>query len=111
LPLYELVAYRVSREWNYNGNCAVVVGATYPAELARVRAIVGNMPILIPGVGAQGGTLQDVVPAGKTTDGRGMIINASRSVIFASKGADFAEAAANEVRNMNQTIRPLSQAA
>ena len=111
MPLYELVAYRVSREWNYNGNCAVVVGATYPAELARVRAIVGNMPILIPGVGAQGGTLEDVVPAGKTTDGRGMIINASRSVIFASKGADFAEAAANEVQAMNRVIRPLSQAA
>lgn len=111
MPLYELVAYRVSREWNYNGNCAVVVGATYPAELARVRAIVGNMPILIPGVGAQGGTLEDVVPVGKTTDGRGMIINASRSVIFASKGADFAEAAANEVQAMNRVIRPLSQAA
>lgn len=111
MPLYELVAYRVSREWNYNGNCAVVVGATYPAELARVRAIVGNMPILIPGVGAQGGTLEDVVPVGKTTDGQGMIINASRSVIFASGGTDFAEAAAKEVQAMNRVIRPLSRAA
>src|SRR3989338_7707492 len=91
-PLYHVVARRVANEWNKNGNCALVVGATYPDELREVRSIVGDMPILIPGVGAQGGDVEKTVNAGKDSRRQGMIINSSRGIIFASKGADFAEA-------------------
>ncbi len=87
-----VVARHVAREWNSNGNCAIVVGATYPEELRRVRALVGNMPILIPGIGTQGGEVAATVQAGQDSRGWGMIISASRSIIFASKGSDFAVA-------------------
>ena len=92
-PLYEVVARHVANVWNTNGNCAVVVGATYAADLKRVRSIVGDMPILIPGIGAQGGEVAATVTAGKDSRGWGMIINSSRSIIFASKENDFAQAA------------------
>ena len=92
-PLYQVVARHVASTWNSNGNCALVVGATYPAELKKVRTIVGDMPILIPGIGAQGGEVAATVIAGKDSRGRGMIINSSRSIIFASQGPDFAQAA------------------
>lgn len=88
IPHYELVAYRVSRNWNYNGNCCVVVGATAPSELAEVRRIVGDMPILLPGIGAQGGDLEATVDAGKNSQGQGMIINNSRGIIFAYEKED-----------------------
>jgi orotidine-5'-phosphate decarboxylase len=93
VPLYQHVAHRVATEWNKNSNCAVVVGATYPEELAQVREIVGDLPILIPGIGAQGGDVEKTVKAGVDSRGTGMIINSSRGIIFASKSADFAEAA------------------
>lgn len=102
--LYEYVAVRVADYWNTNGNCGLVVGATYPEELRRVRELVGDMPILIPGVGAQGGDLEATVQAGKDSRGRGMIINSSRGVIFASSGPDFAEAARREVLNLQEMI-------
>jgi orotidine-5'-phosphate decarboxylase len=92
-PLYQVVARNVATTWNSNGNCALVVGATYPAELKKVRTIVGDMPILIPGIGAQGGEVAATVIVGKDSHGRGMIINSSRSIIFASQGPDFAQAA------------------
>ena len=92
-PLYQVVARHVATTWNSNGNCALVVGATYPAELKKVRTIVGDMPILIPGIGAQGGEVAATVIAGKDSRGRGMIINSSRSIILASQGPDFAQAA------------------
>ncbi len=93
-PLYQVVARHVARDWNAaHGNCALVVGATYPAELRQVRAIAGDMPILIPGVGAQGGDVAATVQAGKDSRGWGMIISSSRSIIFASSGEDFAQAA------------------
>jgi orotidine-5'-phosphate decarboxylase len=81
--LYEIVAKNVSEKWNENNNCAIVVGATYPSELAAVRKIVGSMPILIPGIGAQGGDVEKTVKAGIDSKGTGAIINASRSIIFA----------------------------
>ncbi|QQR79142.1 MAG: orotidine-5'-phosphate decarboxylase [Candidatus Moraniibacteriota bacterium] len=103
--LYQYVAHRVSRYWNTNGNCALVVGATYPGELAEVRQIVGDvMPILIPGIGAQGGDLEATVKAGRDSRGQGMIINASRSIIFASSGPEFAEAARRETQKLNGLI-------
>jgi orotidine-5'-phosphate decarboxylase len=94
--LYEYVARQVMRSWNANGNCCLVVGATVPEQLAEVRRITGDMPILIPGIGAQGGDLEKTVAAGKDSRGRGMIINSSRSIIFASSGEGFAEAARHE---------------
>ena len=104
MPLYQYIAYRVSREWNKNGNCALVVGATYPDELKEVRKIVGDMPVLIPGIGAQGGDVGKTVTAGKDSNGRGMIINSSRGIIFASSGEDFAEAARRETLRLNDLI-------
>lgn len=104
MPLYKYVAHRVSREWNKNGNCALVVGATYPEQLREVREVVGDMPILIPGIGAQGGDLEKTVKAGKDSRGRGMIVNSSRGIIFASKGEDFAEAARRETIKLHDGI-------
>ena len=108
-PLYRAVARRVAEHWDANHNCAVVVGATYPAELAAVRAIVGDMPILIPGVGAQGGDLRLTVEAGRDARGRGMIINASRSILYASEGDDFAEAARAETERLTAEIRDFNR--
>ena len=81
--LYMDVARHVAKYWNANNNCALVVGATYPGELKIVRRIVKDMPLLLPGVGAQGADLERTVHAGRDSHGAGMIINASRSIIFA----------------------------
>ncbi|MEK6808305.1 MAG: orotidine-5'-phosphate decarboxylase [Nanoarchaeota archaeon] len=81
-PLYQVVAEHV-KKWNTNENCAVVAGATFPDKLKRVREIVGDMPILIPGVGTQGGNVSDAVQAGKDSKNQGIIINSSRGIIFA----------------------------
>ncbi len=107
MPLYQYVAYRVANDWNKNGNCAIVVGATYPEELSRVRETVGDMPILIPGIGAQGGDLEATVMAGKSSRNQGMIINSSRGLIFASSGSDFAEAARRETLKLHNSINQL----
>lgn len=104
-PLYQVVARHVAQSWNVHGNCAIVVGATYPAELARVRSIVGDMPILIPGIGTQGGEVAATVSAGKNSRGQGMIIGASRSIIFASRGIDFAQAARRATEQLDEEIR------
>lgn len=105
IAFYKLVAYRISRHWNKNSNCSVVVGATYPEELAVVRQIVGDdMPILIPGIGTQGGDVEATVKAGQNTGGQRIIINASRSIIFASGGSDFAEAARSETLKLHNLI-------
>jgi orotidine-5'-phosphate decarboxylase len=92
-PLYVHVARRVAKEWSALGDCGLVVGATYPDELATVRATVGELPILVPGVGAQGGDIAATVAAGRDTSGFGMIVNNSRGINYASSGADFAGAA------------------
>lgn len=104
-PLYLRIARQVSSEWNANGNCALVVGATYPEEMARVRAVANEMPILIPGIGAQGGDLEKTVAAGKDSRGAGMMIAASRSIIFASSGSDFAEAAGRAADELDSAIK------
>lgn len=102
--LYHVLARHVAQHWNKNGNCALVVGATYPEELADIRGIVGSMPILILGIGAQGGDVAATVRAGRDSQGQGMIINASRSIIFASSGADFVQAARNETQRLRDEI-------
>ncbi len=104
-PLYKVVAEHVAQEWNANGNCLIVVGATYPEELREVRAIVGEMPILIPGVGAQGGDIQKVTEAGRTANGKGLIVSASRSIIFASSGTDFAEQARVQATELHSQLK------
>lgn len=98
------VAYQVSKYWNKNGNCALVIGATCPSELKSVRGIVGDMPILIPGIGAQGGDVEETVKAGMDSRGQGMIINSSRGIIFASSGSDFAAAARRETLKLHDEI-------
>lgn len=106
-PLYQYVARQIARVWNENDNCAVVVGATCPDELQRIRELVGDLPILIPGIGAQGGDLEKTVRAGKDSRGRGMIINLSRSVLYASSGDNFAQAARCEVERVHNLINSL----
>ncbi len=103
-PLYQVVAYNVNKFWNKNGNCCLVVGATYPGELAEVRKIAPKMPILIPGIGKQGADIKKTVKAGIDEDGQGIIVNSSREIIFASKGEDFAEAAKREAYKLNFLI-------
>lgn len=80
--IYQTIAEDIAKNWNTNGNCGVVVGATYPEELKAVREIVGDMPILIPGIGAQGGNVKETVQAGINSQGNGIIISSSRSIIF-----------------------------
>jgi len=104
-PLYQHVARRVALEWNEIGECGLVVGATYPDELRQVRAIVGDLPLLVPGVGAQGGDVDATVSAGADSTGYGMVINSSRAVLYASSGADFAEAARAEAIATRGRIR------
>jgi orotidine-5'-phosphate decarboxylase len=89
-PVYEVVADLAAREWNAHGNLMLVVGATYPAELGAIRAIVGDMPILVPGIGAQGGDLAAALKAGLTAAGTGLVISSSRDIIYAGSGPDFA---------------------
>ncbi len=103
-PLYQHVAKQVAKEWNTNGNCGLVVGSTYPEELREVRAIAGDMPILIPGVGAQNGDLQKTLKNGFDNRRRGLIVNATRSIIFASREKDFAEVAAKKAQELHDEI-------
>ena len=94
-PLYQHVARLVAEKWNKNGQCALVVGATFPEELAQVRSIVGDMPLLVPGIGAQGGDIEATVKSGRTANGAGMMINSSRAIWYAQPQGDedFAQAA------------------
>lgn len=103
-PLYQVIAEHIAKEWNTNSNCGVVVGATYPEELKVVRQIIGDMPILIPGVGAQGGSVEDIVKVGLSSKGDGIIISSTRAIIYASKEADFAEAARRETQKLHDQI-------
>lgn len=104
MPIWSVIAKNVAQEWNSHGNCALVVGASYPHELEKIRQIVGEMPLLIPGIGAQGGDLLATVKAGKNTEGRGMIINSSRSIIYASSGDDFAKKARETTLRLRDDI-------
>jgi orotidine-5'-phosphate decarboxylase len=107
IPLYEHVI-RLVRGWNIRKNCGLVVGATRPQQLRRIRAMTSDMPLLIPGVGAQGGDLTSAVRHGCDPTGGMAIINASRSVIYASSGNDFAGAArraAHELRDSINRVR------
>jgi orotidine-5'-phosphate decarboxylase len=104
VPIYEHVAKIISDKWNANNNCLLVVGATWPAQMAKIRNIVGEMAFLVPGVGAQGGDVEAMVTAGQTSDGTGLIINSARGILYASSGADFAIVARAETLSLRDTI-------
>lgn len=101
--LYEHVAKLAQGRWNLNGQLGLVVGATYPAEIERVRAIAPNLPLLIPGVGAQGGDAVATVRAGWRA-GAPIIVNSSRAILYASPGEDFAAAARREAMRTRELL-------
>ncbi|MBN1850034.1 MAG: orotidine-5'-phosphate decarboxylase [Deltaproteobacteria bacterium] len=102
--LYQIVAFKAVHEWNDNGNVLLVVGATFPGELKEIRTIVGDMPLLVPGIGAQGGDVEKAVVNGKSRNGTGMIINSSRGIIYAGQGDDFARAAREATMSLRDQI-------
>ena len=102
--LYQHVAELVATKWNSSGQCALVVGATFPAELAEVRRIAGDLPLLVPGIGAQGGDIAATVSAGRTAAGTGLMINSSRAILYASSGEDFADAARRAAQETRDAI-------
>lgn len=102
--VYTEVAFNVSGEWNQHNNCGLVVGATTPDEIGDVRRYARDLPLLIPGIGAQGGELEASVRNASTLDG-GFVINSSRGIIFASNGLDFAEAARAEAQKLSSEIQ------
>jgi len=103
LLLYEMVAQK-AREWNIYGNIGLVVGATYPEELKSIRSICPEMPLLIPGIGAQGGDLSLAVSYGVDAKGGKAIINVSRKILYASRERDFAQAARNTAEKIRNQI-------
>ncbi len=106
-PLYLHLAKLAAQKWNDSGQISLVVGATFPEEIAKVRTIVGEMPLLIPGIGAQGGDIEATVTAGAIPGkpGTGMIINSSRAILYASSGNDFAQAARLVAQETRDAIR------
>jgi orotidine-5'-phosphate decarboxylase len=104
-PLYQRVATLAAGEWNGNGNLGLVAGATQPAALADIRRLASDLPLLVPGVGAQGGDVEAAVRAGRDSQGRGMLINSSRAILYASAADDFPEAAAAVARQTHQAIQ------
>lgn len=106
-PLYLEVSRKASGEWNEKGNLCLVTGATYPGDLGKIRQVVGKMPLLVPGIGAQGGDLEATLRAGLRPDGWGLLINSSRGIIHASSGEDFAEAAGVAARELKEACSRL----
>ncbi|HEY1645444.1 MAG TPA: orotidine-5'-phosphate decarboxylase, partial [Candidatus Saccharimonadales bacterium] len=103
--LFEVVAKEVMRTWNGNSNCGLVVGSPYPEEQSIIRKLVGDDVIfLVPGVGAQGGSIEATVRSSLNSSKSGIIINSSRAIIFASNGTDFASAAAKEAKRTRDEI-------
>lgn len=108
VPVYQHVAGLVADHWDTHHQCALVVGATFPDEIARVRARVGDMPLLIPGIGAQGGDLIATVKAGRSGSGTGMMINSSRAILYASAETDWRDAAAQAARKTRDAINAVA---
>jgi orotidine-5'-phosphate decarboxylase len=106
-PLWERIAERVANTWNAKGNCMLVVGATYPEEMRRIRSVAPEMTFLVPGIGAQGGDVAAVVEAGLDAYGKGLVISSSRGILF----SDDPSAAARELRDeINSAIRKTLEA-
>jgi len=109
LPLYRHVAEKV-KYWDKDSNCGLVVGATQPEELKEIRNVAGDMPILIPGVGAQGGDLETAALYGTANFSKPALINVSRSVLFASQEMDFAQRAREELAKLNDAVNAVRSA-
>jgi len=107
--LYETVAHRAASDWSKRASVGLVVGATQPDELRRVREIVGDLPLLVPGVGAQGGDVAAVMRNGATSDGTGLVVNSSRAVLYASSGDDYASAARQAVITLRDALNAASR--
>jgi orotidine-5'-phosphate decarboxylase len=102
--LYHVIAELVAQRWNARGNCMMVVGATYPRELAEIRQIAGDIAFLVPGVGAQGGDVAQAVLNGRTRNGTGLVISSSRAILYASNSPDFADAARKATLTLRDQI-------
>ena len=102
-PLYQLVVEK-TLSWNKKGNCGLVVGATYPEQLRKIREIAKSLPILIPGIGAQSGEVESTIKFGTDEKGERAIINSSRGIIYASQKEDFAEAARDQALKLRDKI-------
>ncbi len=103
-PLFQHVAKLASQQWNRTGQLALVIGATFAQELGQVRSIVGDMPLLVPGIGAQGGDLDSTVNHGLDSNLTGMMISSSRAILYASSGEDFAQAAGKVAQETKDAI-------
>jgi orotidine-5'-phosphate decarboxylase len=103
-PLYQHVAAMVAENWNAHGNCLLVTGATWPEQLAEVRRIVGDLPLLVPGIGAQGGDVEAVLRNGQAGDGTGLLISSSRAILYAGKDDDFIDAARQATLTLRDQI-------
>jgi orotidine-5'-phosphate decarboxylase len=108
-PLYQHVAQIIARDWNTNGNCALVTGATWPEQLGEVRALIGDMPLLVPGIGAQGGDVEAVVRNGRSASGDGLLISSSRAILYAGNDEAFAGAARSATDELRATINRYRQ--
>src|SRR3989339_189754 len=97
-PLWQIMAEKVSKDWNKNKNCMLVVGATYPEEMKKIRSITGDMTFLVPGIGAQGGDLKSVLASGLNSKGFGLIISSARAIIFAEDPKEEAKKLRDEIR-------------
>ena len=106
-PLYKYVSRCVAQTWNYNKNCSVTAGANDPRKLGDIRSVVGEMPILLLGIGAQGGDLVECMKYGKASQSLGLIINSSRAILYASAGDDFERAAQQSASRLNRQITEL----
>ncbi|MFL9711513.1 orotidine-5'-phosphate decarboxylase [Methylobacillus sp. Pita1] len=104
LPLYEHIAKIVHEKWNVHKNSLLVVGATWPQQMEKIRSLVGDMPFLVPGVGSQGGNVEELVKAGQTENGTGLIISASRAILYASQDPDYAEVARSVTIDLKDNI-------
>lgn len=104
ISLWQIVAEKIFRNWNKNKNCMLVVGATYPKELKKIRSIVGDMTFLVPGIGEQGGNLKKVIKSGLNSRGLGLIINSSRSIIFSKNPKEEARKLRDEIRKCHYSF-------
>jgi orotidine-5'-phosphate decarboxylase len=110
-PLWETVAAQVSAQWNTKGNCMLVVGATYPQEMRRIRTVAPHVPFLVPGIGAQGGDVHAVVSAGLDEQSKGLIISSSRGILFSHDPAAAARGLRDEINASRTRISGVVHAA
>ena len=105
VPLYQHIAHLVANEWNTSKQCGLVVGATFPEELSAIRKIVGNIPLLVPGIGAQGGSIEKIMQAGAGGGARHqLLLNSARAIIYPEEAGDFAKHVRNRALSTQQAI-------